>query len=59
MQHDGGPATSWAKAAVPGDTLEIGGPRGPTIVANDFDWFLLVGDETALPAIGLTGTVGT
>ena len=49
--HDGGPATSWAKMAVQGDVLEIGGPRGSTIVTDDFDWYLLVGDETALPAI--------
>lgn len=50
--HEGGPATSWARAATIGDTLEIGGPRGSTQVPDDFDWYLLVGDETALPAIG-------
>jgi NADPH-dependent ferric siderophore reductase len=35
-----------------GDILEIGGPRGSAVVPDDFDWYLLVGDETALPAIG-------
>lgn len=50
--HDAGPATAWALAAQPGDMLEIGGPRGSTIVPDDFDWYLLIGDETALPAIG-------
>ena len=50
--HETGPATSWASLAQPGDTLEIGGPRKSTIVADDFDWYLLIGDETALPAIG-------
>ncbi len=50
--HDGGPATSWAKSAAIGDVLEIGGPRGSTLVPDDFDWYLLIGDETALPAIG-------
>ncbi len=47
-----GPATAWALRASPGDHLEIGGPRGSLVVADDFDWMLLIGDETALPAIG-------
>ena len=50
--HDAGAATLWAKDAVPGDRIEIGGPRGSVVVPPDFDWWLLVGDETALPAIG-------
>jgi len=50
--HEAGPATSWAAAARVGDLLEIGGPRGSVVVADDFDWYLLIGDETALPAIG-------
>lgn len=50
--HDAGPATQWAIEAKPGDVLEIGGPRGSTVVPHDFDWWLLIGDETALPAIG-------
>ncbi|MBB5220301.1 NADPH-dependent ferric siderophore reductase [Amaricoccus macauensis] len=50
--HDGGPATGWAVAARPGDELRIGGPRGSVVVSDSFDWWILVGDETALPAIG-------
>jgi NADPH-dependent ferric siderophore reductase len=50
--HEAGPATQWAAAARVGDTLECGGPRGSTVVPDDFDWYLLIGDETALPAIG-------
>jgi NADPH-dependent ferric siderophore reductase len=50
--HLEGPATEWATNARLGDTLSIGGPRGSTIVADDFDWYLLVGDATALPSIG-------
>ncbi len=50
--HDAGPATEWALNAKPGDKLGIGGPRGSFVVATDFDWYLLAGDETALPAIG-------
>jgi NADPH-dependent ferric siderophore reductase len=36
----------------PGDVAEIAGPRGSVILAQDFDWWLMIGDETALPAIG-------
>ena len=52
MLHDAGPASDWAREARPGDTLDIGGPRGSMVVADDFDHYLLFGDETALPAIG-------
>ena len=50
--HEAGPATRWAAQATPGQTLQIGGPRGSFVVTDDFDWVLLIGDETALPAIG-------
>ncbi|MBE9638512.1 siderophore-interacting protein [Salipiger mangrovisoli] len=50
--HQAGPATAWAERAAPGDTLNIGGPRGSAVIAPVFDWYLLIGDETALPAIG-------
>jgi NADPH-dependent ferric siderophore reductase len=50
--HDAGPVTAWARDAKAGDRIGIGGPRGSVVVPNDFDWWLLVGDETALPAIG-------
>lgn len=50
--HEAGPAISWAKRAQIGDALEIGGPRGSKVMTDDFDWYLLVGDETALPAMG-------
>jgi NADPH-dependent ferric siderophore reductase len=49
--HEAGPATQWALEAAPGAMLHMGGPRGSMIVPDDFDWYLLVGDETALPAI--------
>ncbi len=50
--HNAGPAMRWAASARVGDTLEIGGPKGSAVVSDDFDWYLLIGDETALPAIG-------
>ena len=52
VNHHGGPAAAWARAARPGDRLEIGGPRGSQIIAGPIDQWLLIGDETALPAIG-------
>jgi NADPH-dependent ferric siderophore reductase len=50
--HDAGPATDWASQAAPGQQLAVGGPRGSFVVPDDFDWYLFIGDETALPAIG-------
>ena len=50
--HGDGPAATWAAQAAPGQHLYIGGPRGSMIVPDMFDSYLLIGDETALPAIG-------
>ncbi len=50
--HEAGPATQWAEQAKPGDILNIGGPRGSLVIPTGFDWHLLIGDDTALPAIG-------
>ncbi|MGI4776818.1 MAG: siderophore-interacting protein [Janthinobacterium lividum] len=49
--HLAGPATRWAEQAAPGQRLGVAGPRGSFIVPTDFDWHLLIGDDTALPAI--------
>ncbi|GJD53454.1 hypothetical protein OPKNFCMD_6229 [Methylobacterium crusticola] len=45
-----GPGTAFAERARPGDVVGILGPGGRT--AGDAEWYLLAGDETALPAIG-------
>ncbi|HVI52490.1 MAG TPA: siderophore-interacting protein [Candidatus Sulfotelmatobacter sp.] len=50
--HAGGPAIRWARSAAPGHKLTVGGPKGSIIVPADYDWWLLIGDESALPAIG-------
>jgi len=50
--HGDGPASTWAEQAQVGQHLHIGGPRGSMIVPDIFDSYLLIGDETALPAIG-------
>ena len=49
--HGDGPASTWAEQAKPGQHLHIAGPRGSMIVPDIFDSYLLVGDETAIPAI--------
>jgi NADPH-dependent ferric siderophore reductase len=49
--HQAGPATRWAEQAAVGQRLGVGGPRGSFIVPTAFDWHLLIGDDTALPAI--------
>ncbi len=51
--HDAGPATAWAAQATAGQILEVGGPKGSAVISVEgIDTHLLVGDETALPAIG-------
>jgi NADPH-dependent ferric siderophore reductase len=50
--HGDGPASSWAAGVKVGDKLVIGGPRGSLVIPAAFDWYLLAGDETALPALG-------
>ncbi|MFJ2445425.1 siderophore-interacting protein [Pseudomonas sp. NPDC087626] len=49
--HGDGPASTWAAQAQPGQFLYIAGPRGSMVVPDIFDSYLLIGDETALPAI--------
>lgn len=49
--HGDGPAADWAAQAAPGQRVTIGGPRGSFVIPLDYDWHLLVGDETAVPAI--------
>ena len=50
--HGDGPAARWAEHAAPGQRVGLGGPRGSFVVADDFGRYVLVGDETARPAIG-------
>jgi NADPH-dependent ferric siderophore reductase len=50
--HGEGPGTQWAARARIGQTLGFGGPRGSMVIPAGFDWHWLIGDETALPAIG-------
>lgn len=47
--HDSSPGSVWARNARPGDPVGLLGPGGGDVVPAD--WYLLCGDETALPAI--------
>lgn len=50
--HGGGPACEWAATrAQTGAWLGVGGPRSSVLMPDDYDAYLLVGDETALPCI--------
>lgn len=50
--HGDGPASLWAEQAAAGQSIGAGGPRGSFVIAGDYDRYVLIGDETALPAIG-------
>ncbi len=51
VHGDAGYAGPWAARAQPGDRLQFRGPAGGYFPHPDADAYLLVGDETALPAI--------
>ncbi len=49
--HHEGPASNWARSVAAGDSAWIAGPRGSFVVPFNFDWHLLIADETGLPAL--------
>ncbi|MET9224610.1 siderophore-interacting protein [Lentzea sp. NPDC003310] len=51
VKHGVGVATTWAYRAKPGDRLHVGGPSASSGWPEGYDWFLVVGDDTAVPAI--------
>jgi NADPH-dependent ferric siderophore reductase len=51
VHGDQGIAAPWAAHAEPGDVLTMSGAGGAYRPDPDCDWHLLVGDESALPAI--------
>ncbi|WLQ16282.1 siderophore-interacting protein [Hahella aquimaris] len=53
IHEDGGPASTWAIQAEIGSQILIGGPGPKKLVDADADWFLVIGDMTALPAISV------
>lgn len=49
--HGDGPASTWAAQAQVGQALIVGGPGPNYQIDPSADWFVLVGDDAALPAI--------
>ncbi|MEF2070105.1 siderophore-interacting protein [Consotaella aegiceratis] len=50
LHEDAGPGAAFAARAKSGDRVGLAGPMGGAI-RDDRDWYLIGGDETALPAI--------
>lgn len=51
IHGDQGVAAPWAATAPLGSTIGVGGPRGSAVLEGEPGSWLLVGDETAIPAI--------
>ena len=51
VHESDGPAVNWAQNCKPGDEIKVGGPGPKKLLDFEADWFLLVGDMSALPAI--------
>jgi NADPH-dependent ferric siderophore reductase len=51
VHHDGGIASEWAASASPGNEVAVSGPGRGYTIDPDASAFVLVGDETAIPAI--------
>jgi NADPH-dependent ferric siderophore reductase len=51
--HDTGPASSWANKCALGDCIYVAGPGKIKQLDPQANWYFLVGDMTALPAISV------
>lgn len=51
-QHIVGVASAWSQRVRVGERIHIAGPPGSSLTPSEVDWYLVAGDETALPAIG-------
>lgn len=49
--HEKGPGTTWAQGAQPGDPIHLLGPRSGYNVSDNYDFYVLAGDETGLPGM--------
>lgn len=49
--HEHGVAGVWARDAQPGHEIGVLGPRGNVLAPEDYPFYLVAGDETALPAV--------
>ncbi|MCW2779821.1 MAG: Siderophore synthetase [Marmoricola sp.] len=58
VMHEEGLVTEWAQTSSEGQTVGISLPRGSFTLPDNAEWLVLVGDLTALPAVGrITETV--
>jgi NADPH-dependent ferric siderophore reductase len=53
LHQDGGPACTWAQQVKENDVITVGGPGPRKMIEQSADWYLLIGDMTALPAISV------
>lgn len=53
IKHQGGVAYPWIEQAKVGDSISVKGPGASKLVDTALDWFILMGDLTALPAIAV------
>lgn len=49
--HEKGAGTSWARTVKPGDLAHFLGPKSGYEISDDYDYYLLAGDETGLPGM--------
>lgn len=49
--HDEGRVAEWIRTVAVGAPATVAGPRGSMLIPTDYEWHLLVGDASALPAI--------
>ncbi|MFF8480410.1 SIP domain-containing protein [Streptomyces antibioticus] len=52
VRHGVGAGTTWASRTKPGDRVHLSGPSTSKAFPAGADWWLVAGDDTALPAIG-------
>ncbi len=52
VRHDGGAISGWAETAAPGDPAAMSGPGRGFDLPDGVTRLVLLGDETALPAVG-------
>ena len=48
--HGDSPASNWLRAARAGHRITVAGPRGGWELPTDGDWFLVMADDTSIPA---------
>lgn len=51
VRHRGGAVSDWVETAVPGEPCAVSGPGRGEVLDPEADRYVLLGDETAIPAI--------